>query len=575
MKEIIRPEYPRPQFARCSWYNLNGPWEFEMDPGTSGRERGLIEQETFRQKILIPFCPESPLSGIGYTDFMPAVWYRRTFPTPEEAKGRRTLLHFGAVDYESEVWVNGVSVGRHRGGFTPFVFDISDCLKDGENTIVVCAEDDTRGRLSPSGKQAYLYQSSGCHYTRTTGIWQTVWLECVPETYLQDFKLFPDAANGTVAIEASVSGYVPGTVLTVMASLDGKKQAESSVKVSSSTVRTMLQMKEIALWEPGSPMLYDLELTVQAPGEEADRVTSYFGLRTISFDGKKCLINGKPVFQRLVLDQGFYPDGIYTAPSDDALRRDIEISMALGFNGARMHQKVFEPRYLYWADHLGYLLWGEMPSWGLDPHLPGALGVFLGEWMEAVSRDFNAPSVIGWCPFNEVGGESGNGLRQQTLEMTYRVTKALDPTRPVIDASGGTHGETDIYDIHDYEQNEDIFAQRYRPGSELFDPMEGEQHYDGKAPTMLSEYGGIQWSGTNGGWGYGQAPKTLEEFLNRFRVLTETLLRNPDHMGFCYTQLYDVEQEQNGLYRYDRTPKFDVNEIARIVGQRAAIEDNL
>ncbi len=573
MNNNIRSEYPRPQFVRSNWISLNGTWKFEFDFGVSGRDRGMIEQENYSREILVPFCPESTLSGIGYTDFIPAVWYRRTFTAPKEAKGRRTLLHFGAVDYNSEVWINGISVGKHRGGYTPFVFDITDQLKEGENTIVVCAEDDTRDLLIPSGKQSYLFQSRVCHYTRTTGIWQTVWMECVPDTYLQGFKLIPDADNGTLSIEASVSGAVPETMFTAIAYLDGEKQAESTVKVNCSTVHTMLQMKDIQLWEPGSPILYDLELIVQTPEGEPDSVMSYFGLRSISFDGKKCLINGKPVFQRLILDQGFYPDGIYTAPSDEALRQDIEISMNLGFNGARMHQKVFEPRYLYWADHLGYLLWGEMPSWGLEPSFPGALGVFLQEWLEAVSRDFNSPSVIGWCPFNEVGGESGNGLREQTVEMTYRVTKYMDPTRPVIDSSGGIHGSTDIYDTHDYEQNEEVFAERYRPDCEFYDPMGEKQHYDGMAPVMISEYGGIQWSDTDEGWGYGQAPKTKEEFMNRFRVLTETLLHNPDHMGFCYTQLYDVEQEQNGLYRYDRSSKFDTAEIAKIVGQKAAIEE--
>ncbi len=574
MNEIPRQEYPRPQFERENWYNLNGIWEFEFDFGASGRDRGLLNpQKEYSRQILVPFCPESELSGIGYKDFMPAVWYRRKFDLPKEAKTGRTLLHFGAVDYDSEVWVNGVSVGRHRGGYTSFTYDITDALADGENIITVCAEDDSRGQLNPSGKQCFVYNSIGCHYTRTTGIWQTVWIECVPNTYLSDFRLVPDAENGTLAIEAFLQGYVPGTFLTAKAFLDGEEEAEVTVKANASTVRTMLTVKNLKLWEPDSPVLYDLTFTLKTPDGDTDRVKSYFGLRTVSIDGKKVLINGKPVFQRLVLDQGFYPDGIYTAPTDEALKRDIELSMELGFNGARLHQKVFEQRFLYWADKLGYLVWGEMPSWGVEPSLPGALGAFLPEWMEAVERDFNAPSIIGWCPFNEVWGESGNGFMEQTLAMTYRVTKALDPTRPVIDSSGGYHGQTDIYDTHDYEQDGKVFAERYRPGSTLYDEREGRQHYDGCAPVMVSEFGGIRWADSEEGWGYGEAPKTEREFIDRFYSLTDTLLRNPDHMGFCYTQLYDVEQEKNGLYRYDRTPKFDTAEIAGALKKKAAIEE--
>ena len=573
MQNIPRPEYPRPQFVRGGWLNLNGSWDFEFDPGASGRARGLVQKEAYDKKILVPFCPESPLSGVGETDFVAAVWYRRVFTLPEEAQGKRVLLHFGAVDYASEVWVNGVSVGKHQGGYTPFEFDVTDSLKAGENVLTVCAEDSTRSNLQPSGKQCSAYASEGCHYTRTTGIWQTVWLEWVPETYLKGVRMIPDAANGTLAIEATVAGPLDGAVLTAKASLDGKPQAESTAQVRASTVQMLLKMQDIKLWEPGSPVLYDLELTLNAAGAE-DAVKSYFGLRTVVIDGKKCLLNGKPVFQRLVLDQGFYPDGIYTAPTDEALKRDITLSMDLGFNGARLHQKVFEPRFLYWADRLGYLVWGEFPSWGIEPSLPGSVGIFLREWLEAVNRDFNAPSVVGWCPFNEVWGESGNGIRQQTLETVYRVTKAIDPTRPVIESSGGIHTTTDIFDTHDYEQKEAVFAEHYKPGSPLFDNLARYQKYDGRKPVMVSEYGGIQWSSSDNGWGYGQAPKTMEEFIQRFRVLTQTLMQNPDHMGFCYTQLYDVEQEQNGLYRYDRTPKFDVETIAQILRQKAAIEEN-
>ena len=304
-----------------------------------------------------------------------------------------------------------------------------------------------------------------------------------------------------------------------------------------------------------------------------DELKSYFGLRTVSFDGMKCLINGEPVFQRLILDQGFYPDGIYTAPTDDELRADIERSMAMGFNGARLHQKVFEPRFLYWADHLGYICWGEMASWGADPKDPRILPIFLQEWLEEIGRDYSAPCIVGWCPWNETWGESNDGTREETLRMTYLVTKAADRTRPCIDSSGGWHVVTDIYDTHDYEQSVEIYKERYAPDAPLiYDRFDKRQRYAG-GPVFVSEYGGIGWNPDGDGWGYGTGPKTEEEFISRYKGLTDALLDNPSHMGFCYTQLTDVEQERNGLYYYDRRPKFDPKVICAITSRKAAIED--
>jgi len=573
MHAIPRPEYPRPQFVRPSWMNLNGTWQFEIDHGASGRARGLVQKEQLDSSILVPFCPESELSGIGYKDFMAAVWYRRTFFLPEEAQGQRILLHFGAVDYKCEAWVNGQSVGAHEGGYVSFSFEITDAVKAGENTLVICADDDQRHGRQPYGKQCSQYYSRGCSYTRTTGIWQTVWLEWVPQTYLRSMRTTPDAANGSIFIDAQIDGNAMGGVLKAEASFNGQKAGYAEAAVDGNHAKLTLKVEDPQLWTVGQPNLYDLELTLCKNGETLDTVSSYFGLRTISFDGKKCLINGKPVFQRLILDQGFYPDGIYTAPTDEALKHDIEMSMAMGFNGARLHQKVFEQRFLYWADKLGYICWGEMPSWGIDPARAHTMSIFLREWLEVVERDFNAPSIVGWCPYNEVWGESNEGLRELTLQMTYRATKAMDPSRPCIDTSGGLHAETDIYDTHDYEQNPEIYAQRYKPGAELYDRFNNRQHYDGKLPMFVSEYGGIRWTDDASGWGYGQAPESREEFISRYNGLTEALLGNPEHMGFCYTQLTDVEQEQNGLYTYQRVAKFPPEVIAAINTQKAAIEE--
>ena len=573
MASIPRPEYPRPQFVRKNWMNLNGTWQFEIDHGCSGRERGLVQKDKLDGEILVPFCPESKLSGVGNLDFMQCVWYRRSFSLPKSAAGKRVFLHFGAVDYAAEVWVNGISVGTHRGGYVGFELEITSALQPGENIIVVCAEDDQRSGRQPFGKQSGLYHSHGCSYTRTTGIWQTVWLEWTNETRIANVRLTPDAQNATLLIEAELDGPTEGLALAAEASYEGEAETEAETEADGSHARLLLLLENPHLWNVGEPNLYDLKLTLKNKGRAVDRIDSYFGLRTISFDGMKCLINGRPVFQRLILDQGFYPDGIYTAPTDDELKADIERSIAMGFNGARLHQKVFEPRFLYWADHLGYICWGEMASWGIDPKDPMTLPIFLDEWIQILKRDYSVPSIVGWCPWNETWGENNNGQHHETMRMCYRVTKAIDATRPCIDTSGGIHVETDIFDTHDYEQDPEVYRERYAPDAPvIYDQFSRRQHYAG-GPVFVSEYGGIAWNPDGEGWGYGNGPKTEEEFIERYRGLTNALLDNPHHMGFCYTQLTDVEQERNGLYYYDRRPKFDPAVIHAITSRKAAIEE--
>ena len=287
------------------------------------------------------------------------------------------------------------------------------------------------------------------------------------------------------------------------------------------------------------------------------------------------------MFQRLILDQGFYPDGIYTAPSQEALERDILLSMKAGFNGARLHQKVFEPRFLYLCDKHGYLAWGEMANWGFDISSPTAFEAFIPEWMEAIERDFNHPAIVGWCPFNETWDYKGRKQEDGLLRMTYRLTKQYDKTRPCIDTSGNFHVETDIYDLHDYEQDVEKFRSHYDPfgnGEGPFRETHPErQSYTEGLPFFISEYGGIKWAprAEKGeyAWGYGEGPQTEEEFFARYRGLTEALLQNPKMFGFCYTQLTDVEQEQNGVYFYSREPKFDSARFYEINTQKAAIED--
>lgn len=568
---IPRPEYPQPQFERTNWVNLNGEWQFEIDHGKSGRERKFYERESLSEKITVPFCPESELSGIGYKDFMPAVWYRKVVEIPEEKLGGRVFLHFGAVDYEAFVYVNGKLVGTHKGGYIHFSFEITEYVQPGENVIMLCAEDDTRSGLIPSGKQSDKFASNGCFYTRTTGIWQTVWLEYTPKAYIRNMRIYPDYKNASATIEANVVGN--GT-FTAEAFYDGEFVGSFQAQTNGGSVCGTLKLSQVHLWDVGQGNLYDLKLTF-----DEDTVKSYFGLRNVRMDGWKFMLNDRSVYMRLVLDQGYYPDGIYTAKDEKELLKDIELSLAAGFNGARLHEKIFEPRFLYYCDKMGYLAWGEYPNWGLDHSDPRAISAILPEWIEEIERDFNHPSIIGWCPFNETWDRDGRKQWDEVLRMVYRTTKALDPTRPCIDTSGNFHVETDIFDVHDYEQNVEVFRNNYNrlmTDNDLEDRHHnhcGTQIWKGE-PTFVSEYGGIRWAGEGAdGWGYGEAPKTAQEFLDRYKGLTDALLDNDKMCGFCYTQLYDVEQELNGLYTYGREPKFDMNFFHAVNSRRAAIED--
>ena len=568
---MFRTEHPKPQWRRESFENLNGPWDFTFDFGGAGEKLGLQNADAVYDKTIeVPFCPESSLSGIGYTNFIDSCWYRRTITVTEAELSGIVRLHFGAVDYKATLFVNGKRIGTHTGGYVSFYFDIQDALTVGENRIVLHAEDDTRSPLIPSGKQSTRYESHGCFYTRTTGIWQTVWLERLPKVHIESAKYYPDIENGTLTVTAELAG--AGT-LTARALWEGKPMGEISLASHGGHTTFTLPLAETHLWEVGVGGLYDLTLTY---GD--DRVESYFGLRSARLDGYKFLINERSVFQRLVLDQGFYPDGIYTAPSDEALCHDIEMSMAVGFNGARLHEKIFEERFLYHADRLGYLVWGEYPNWGADPDRHEFLYAVLPEWMAEMDRDFNHPSIIGWCPLNESFQPGGRtGQIDEILKTIYRVTKAKDPTRPCIDTSGYIHtGKTDIFDVHDYEQNPEAFARSFEKfeSEDTFQNFCNRwQKYPGKMPMFVSEYGGTQTPTDSEGWGYGNAPKTYEEFYARIEGLTDVLLQNGKMFGYCYTQLTDVEQEQNGIYYYDRSPKYDTEKLRSIFGKKAKIED--
>lgn len=573
--QMPRPEYPRPRLVREEWMNLNGPWQFEFDFGDSGKWRELWKKGngTFDKEILVPFVPESKLSGIEYTDFFTACWYKRGFEIPSgwRPENGRILLHFGAVDFLAEVWVNEIFVGSHAGGYTPFALDITEAVTDGENVVVVRCYDDGRDPLQYTGKQIYdHYDNRGCCYTRCTGIWQTVWMEYVPKNYITEVKLTPDVDNKKLDVRITLAADTePGDKIDAEVLFEGAHVRSVSCKTTGKSAVFSIPMPRAKLWDIRHPYLYDLKLTF---GE--DEVKTYFGMRKIAIHNGAIELNDRPVFQRLVLDQGYYVDGIITAPDVKDLEADIRLAQKVGFNGARLHMKVFEPYTLYYADRLGYLVWGEFPNWGMDESLIGGLNAFLPGWMEAVKRDYSSPALIGWCPFNE----TGVNRRADTFTSVYNVTRAIDPYRPIIDSSGYVHVLTDIYDVHDYDQNPKTMKERHKPletgEGTVFVNHPNYEHYDGQ-PYFVSEMGGTLWDiDKNGGdgWGYGGAPENMEAFYERFKGLIGVLLDHPKICGFCYTQLTDVYQEKNGIYAFDRREKFNAERLHKIMTRKAAIE---
>ncbi len=580
---IPRCEHPRPDRKREAWINLNGEWDFEIDNAKVGIYKKFFERDSLDSKIIVPFSAESVLSGIGHTDFMNAVWYRKNIEIPTEWAGKRVILHIDACDYATTVYVNGKKQGiAHCGGYTPFEFDITDSLKDSGNYVTVYAEDDIRSECQISGKQSHPLYSAGCHYTRTTGIWQTVWLEAVEPAYVKNYRVYANISDPSVSLEVLTSPAAVGATLKVSAFYEGKAMGEATAQVNSLSTSVTIDLAEKHLWEVGNGRLYDLKFELVKDGK-TDLLDGYFGLREVALTREKGLqINGKTVFGRFVLDQGFYPDGIITAPSDDALIFDIEASMACGFNGARLHQKVFEPRFLYHADRLGYMVWDETGNWGLDHTLEGAIYNFLPEWLEEIERDFSHPSLIGWCPTNETWDRHGRQQCNKFLDMVYDVTKTIDKTRPVITSSGSYPTErTDVHDVHDYEQDPVKFRSYYSEidkgivRDQIYRSAPNRQISKTHLPIFVSEYGGIKWvmGSDASAWGYGASVTTEDEFFARLEGLTDALLENKDIFAFCYTQLTDVEQEQNGVLTYQREFKFPAEKYARIFGKKAVIED--
>lgn len=589
---IPRAEYPRPQFERNAWINLNGEWTYSFDFGGSGLEREWFKSTGFDQKIIVPFCPESKLSGVEYKDFINHMWYHRTISIPQDWANKQVLLNFGAVYYKSEIYIDGVFAARHFGGTSSFQVDITPYVKAGQtHNLVVYVESDVRSTHQPSGKQNLQFASYACNYTRTTGIWQTVWMEAVHPEGLQSVQMIPDIDQQQLIIRPRFYKELGGK-LEVTLKDNGKVVSKETVAANSlSTI--ILPVKKMKTWSPENPFLYDVELRViDKAGNVVDEVKSYAGMRKVHIEGKKIYLNNQPYYQRLVLDQGFYPDGIWTAPSDEALKKDIQLSMEAGFNGARLHQKVFEERFYYWADKLGYLTWGEASSWGMDCNDIETARNFITEWTEIVERDRNHPSILIWTPTNEEFWPD-RVQYPRLMQDLYKLTKAIDPTRPFHGTSGGSHIATDIWTVHNYEQDPAKLKELLYNDGKLMEAPKWEiqlmpknigfnglkytdqytfPQYKHDMPYLIDEFGGIKWnpsqqmeSAQNTSWGYGEPPHSLEEFYARLEGLVNTVLSLSDHVwGYCYTQLTDVEQEQNGIYYYDRSPKFDMKRIHAI-----------
>jgi beta-galactosidase/beta-glucuronidase len=573
-----RMDYPRPQFERTEWLNLNGEWEFDYDDEQVGEAEKWYVSHDFSKRIQVPFCFQSSLSGIGETGFHDTVWYRTKVTLPRQFSGKRRVLHFGAVDYAAWVWVNGQLVKYHEGGHTPFSVDITEQLDNGENLIVVKAQDYSQDHTLPKGKQYWLEKSASIFYTRTTGIWQTVWLEPLAETYLEKVKLTPDIDAKEIKVSTFFQGSLKGSLqLKTVISFQGELVTEEIIKVNRNELTCRIGLPDFndhgsgRLWSPEHPNLYDVEFTLLDGANVIDQVNSYFGMRKISIEAGKVCLNNRFYYMKLVLDQGYFPDGILTPPSDDAIKQDVVLTKAMGFNGARKHQKIEDPRYLYWCDRLGLLVWGEMAN--ASDYSENYVRRITAEWQAAIERDYNHPCIVAWVPINESWGVPNilvDKLQQQHALAMYHLTKSLDNTRLVISNDGWEHVKSDICTIHDYESKREVLADRYSSVEKAVNALPANRWinvpgfpYAGE-PIHVSEYGGISFKKSDWeGWGY-SAAQSDEDFIERYKAVTQPLLQSSVVQGFCYTQLTDVEQEINGLLTYDRKPKIDLEIIKQI-----------
>jgi beta-galactosidase/beta-glucuronidase len=572
--------YPRPQLRRDFWISLNGPWSFALDP----QRRWLHPSDVIWDRTIeVPFSPETSRSGVGEAGFIHACWYRRTIVPPPPGEDERLLLHFGAVDYQATVWIDGAMAGRHEGGYTPFTIDVTEWAREpGAHEIVVWAEDDPLDLAKPRGKQDWLLEPHSIWYPRTTGIWQTVWLERVPATRLASLRWRCNLERWEIELSARVhDAWQEGLRLSVKLHARDMLLAEDVYRILNGEVHRRIALSDpgiddsrnALLWSPESPTLIQAELELLAPdGTCIDRVESYTALRAVAVQGDRVVLNGRPYPLLMVLDQGYWPDTGQTAPDTEALRRDVLLAKAMGFNGVRKHQKIEDPRYLYWADHLGLLVWEEMPSAYRYTH--DSIRRLTREWMAVLERDFSHPSIIAWVPFNESWGVPNlpdNPAERHFVQALYHLTKTLDSTRLVVGNDGWESVATDIIGIHDYMDTPQHMARRYqsdeirprllgreRPGGRLLVLSNAEAHE--AHPIILSEFGGICLAEGARSWGYSRC-KTPKQLARTYAELLAVVRSLQLLSGFCYTQFADTYQEANGLLHADRTPKIPLARI--------------
>ena len=574
---IMRTELPNPAFARENWRILNGEWDFAFDPEDQFQAGG-VERVHFDKVIRVPFCYESELSGINTDEPSKAVWYRRSFAVTEQELSGAVLLHFGAVDYVARVWINGQYVGCHEGGFTPFYFDIKNYLKSGENVLTVKAEDSYAQEV-PRGKQVWGREPRTCFYRNTTGIWQTVWLEFTGRDYITDIRITPDLDKSQAhfeirtlkekAADIALTIRKGEEVLGTMTVCAGDRRTCCSFGFRENGVNSIWDL----YWTPEFPTLLDVEVKLIRDGQILDTVNTYFGMRKIHVCGERIFLNNTLLYQRLVLDQGYWPQGLMTAPSDEDIRKDVELAKAMGFNGARKHQKIEDPRYYYWADKLGLLVWGELPS-NYD-FTPDGQRMLMNELQAFIKRDYNHPCIMTWIPFNESWGVHqivGDPMQKAFVKSIYYLIKSLDDTRLIGSNDGWEQiGLTDFCGIHDYDITPTNFADRYGDieetmrGSVNFKPVYARGETYNNSPILITEMGGVKLK-NDGGWGYNQDVENEECMVEYLRGMMKAIRSHSRVRGFCYTQLTDIQQETNGLLDDKRNPKVPIEIMRAIFG---------
>lgn len=568
--------YPRPQFRRNNWQDLNGEWDFSFDDSDVGISENWNISFNSDLKIIVPFCYESELSGINTKEVHKIIWYHREFTIDDYNK--KTILHFGAVDYKCNIYVNGILASTHIGGNISFQIDITEFIVYGKvNHLSLRVYDDMEDLEIPRGKQYWKEESESIYYTRTSGIWQSVWIEEVNPLHLKNVKMLPLLDEKKLKISYNVSIMKEDYCIKTVIKFNNNIIVENTNDINNDSFEHTFDLNKLKefekyLWSPENPNLFDIEFYIYNKLNIVDSVVSYFGMRKISIDNNRVKLNNEDYYMKLVLDQGYYPTSLLTAPDDKNFIQDIVLTKSMGFNGVRKHQKIEEERYLYFADKYGLLVWEELPS--AHTFSERSVNNLKNEWKKAMERDYNHPCIVTWVPMNESWGTPNLEKSQQQIDFLdemYYLTKSIDDSRIAISNDGWEHSKTDMLTVHDYESSYDVLKDRYdsidtllgsKPG---YKPLFNKGYkYEGE-PILVTEFGGISFQ-RNGqkGWGYSSAGNH-SDFEERLGKVIKPICESDFVQGFCYTQLTDVEQEINGLLTYDRKPKIDIKVIRNLI----------